>query len=498
MNITQIATDAFGNALGNSLVESVKAPDVMPVQEVLQETTSETGSALPDWWPDEWSDSLALTSSLPTAETMQPQQVRAGDYKGSLERIARDQLGPNATQREINSYVGQLFEVNGITNARTIQPEQMITLPDANTAAATGGLQLYGKDIALGLQQQAQRAALAQAASERYAQYSATDNASTWSFKEASMAQRQLDDMWAAGFSAASSGAVNTPAEDRWNIGTRLAGAAQVLGGLGGAALSSTAIVAGAAGSVPTGGVSLALSALGYGGLVVSADQVSTGLRTLISGQPQRSLTGQGIEYATGASPQWSEVGASMLTLSPAAGEAYLINQSTRALGAYNAAVRAGYGESVAGANSVGISSTKTINPLSPVLELDVHGNEILYRTMSEQHYELFLRTGKLPPTTETSISPSLAYASKYDGVTVKIAVAPGTSAALQDIGIAANNPAAAQFPNMSTQTGAWMQTNARFKVEGGQMTTQLGQGKAINIFNQNIVDFELVPNGGR
>ena len=262
---------------------------------------------------------------------------------------ARDQLGPNATQREINNYVGQLFEVNGITNARTIQPVQMITLPDADTTAATGGLQLYGKDIALGLRQQAQQAALAQAASERYAQYGAIDNASAWSFKEASMAQRQLDDRWAAGFPAANGSVVMAPADDSWNIGTRLAGAAQVLGGLGGAALSSTAIVAGAAGSVPTGGVSLALSALGYGGLVVSADQVSTGLHTLISGQPQRSLTGQGIEYATGASPQWSEVGASILTLSPAAGEAYLISQGTRALGAYNAAARSGY----AGADNV-------------------------------------------------------------------------------------------------------------------------------------------------
>ncbi len=41
------------------------------------------------------------------------------------------------------------------------------------------------------------------------------------------------------------------------------------------------------------------------------------------------------------------------------------------------------------------------------------------------------------------------------------------------------------------------MQTNARFKVEGGQMTTQLGQGNAIDILNQNIVDFALVPKGG-
>ena len=104
------------------------------------------------------------------------------------------------------------------------------------------------------------------------------------------------------------------------------------------------------------------------------------------------------------------------------------------------------------------------------------------------------METGRLVPTTETSISPSMAYSSKYDGVTVKLTTLPGTSAQLQEIGIAANKPAATQFPNMSTQTGNWMQTNARFKVESNQMTTQLGQGKAIDIFNQNILDFGLIP----
>ena len=55
------------------------------------------------------------------------------------------------------------------------------------------------------------------------------------------------------------------------------------------------------------------------------------------------------------------------------------------------------------------------------------------------------------------------------------------------------NNQAAKQLPSMSTQTGKWMDTNTRFKVEGGQMTTQLGQGKGMEIFNNNIVHFEKV-----
>ena len=76
--------------------------------------------------------------------------VRAGDYRGSLERIARSELGPNASQREINNYVGQLFEINNISNARAIGAERSILLPGASTAAATSGLGLYGRDIAIG------------------------------------------------------------------------------------------------------------------------------------------------------------------------------------------------------------------------------------------------------------------------------------------------------------------------------------------------------------
>lgn len=45
----------------------------------------------------------------------------------------------------------------------------------------------------------------------------------------------------------------------------------------------------------------------------------------------------------------------------------------------------------------------------------------------------------------------------------------------------------------MSTKTGKWMDTNTRFKVEGGQMTPQLGQGKGMEILNKNIVYFEKV-----
>ncbi|ARU54288.1 hypothetical protein OLMES_0181 [Oleiphilus messinensis] len=149
-------------------------------------------------------------------------------------------------------------------------------------------------------------------------------------------------------------------------------------------------------------------------------------------------------------------------------------------------------GKSLKGApSSIGVPFSRSSNPLDTVLELDSQGNEIMYRTMSEQHLRILEETGQLAHTGETSLSPLLAYSSQYNGITVRITTKPGTSAQLQEIGIAANEPAAFELPHLSTQTGPWVQTHARFKVEKGQMTTQLGQGRALEIFNKNIIDFE-------
>lgn len=88
---------------------------------------------------------------------------------------------------------------------------------------------------------------------------------------------------------------------------------------------------------------------------------------------------------------------------------------------------------------------------------------------MSQKQYERFLNTGVMPATTETSMSPGLGYSSKYEGVTVKITVKSGAFSELEKIGVAANSAAARELPNMSTQTGKWIDTNTRFKVEGGK-----------------------------
>ncbi|MFZ6872681.1 hypothetical protein ACO0LF_11495, partial [Undibacterium sp. Di27W] len=158
------------------------------------------------------------------------------------------------------------------------------------------------------------------------------------------------------------------------------------------------------------------------------------------------------------------------------------------------------------GANSIGVPAAKSTNPLSPVLEFDAHGNEIVYRTMSERHFERLQQTDRLPGTGATSISPLEAFSQNYDGILVRLTTKPGTSAELQKIGIAENTPTALEFPEMSTRTGKWNTTNARFKVEGtgnpvinggmGVMNTQLGKGTALKIFNDNLLRYEQLPKG--
>ena len=159
--------------------------------------------------------------------------------------------------------------------------------------------------------------------------------------------------------------------------------------------------------------------------------------------------------------------------------------------------------------DKIGIPYNKSSNPFDPVQETDKFGNEIYYRTMSEKDYQTLQMTGKLPAsqTKEISISPVRSYSSQYDGILVKLVVKPNTSAELQKIGISANLKTT-EVLNLPFKGGekdkwqsmdipfkgkGWSETNTRFKVEGGQTTTQLGSGKGLEIFNRNIVDFQLI-----
>lgn len=188
IDVANIAADAFGNALGSSLADNssnaTSSQEEKPPKWMLRQMSGPTdvlygtslgvnGSYLnptPSLFsePDpKWTGYLTDTpvsgvfhgggSEAPAA----PQTVRAGDFGGSFERIARAQLGPDASQREVNNYVGQLFELNSV-DARRVGANMQIVLPTADTPIATSGLKQYGQDIALGEQMKA--AAQAEAA----------------------------------------------------------------------------------------------------------------------------------------------------------------------------------------------------------------------------------------------------------------------------------------------------------------------------------------------
>jgi hypothetical protein len=178
-------------------------------------------------------------------------------------------------------------------------------------------------------------------------------------------------------------------------------GLVQMAGGAATAFASGTAIVAGGALAPETLGGGLLLSAAGYAGWGFGADQASAGLQTLLTGQATRTVIGQGIEYATGASPQVSEFASGMLSLTPATAGAYVYTQGTRGLTSYNAASRATYTAAERPAQPLLLGYTPTTNTLSQIRNM--RGPE---RWQSGEQYvqELYGSPGQqhfpVPPTT--------------------------------------------------------------------------------------------------
>jgi YD repeat-containing protein len=155
--------------------------------------------------------------------------------------------------------------------------------------------------------------------------------------------------------------------------------------------------------------------------------------------------------------------------------------------------VGSGLSVEAVGSSKVGVPAMRSSNPLSPVLEFDAYGNEIFYRTMSPKDIAKMERTNKIPATGETFISPSEAYASGYEGVTVRVTTRPGTMQQLADVGVSANPGTTALFPDMPSAAKGWTSNNAMFKLEGDVVNTGLGKGKALDIFNSNIVQYESI-----
>ena len=100
----------------------------------------------------------------------------------------------------------------------------------------------------------------------------------------------------------------------------------------------------------------------------------------------------------------------------------------------------------------------------------------------------------ELTPFIETFISPSLEYASQYDGVTVQFSVKAGTTDSLMGIGVRNAGLTAEPYGSLPLVQKGWTAGNAFFKTEGGTINIGLGKGTALDTFNGNILDFAPVP----
>lgn len=114
---------------------------------------------------------------------------------------------------------------------------------------------------------------------------------------------------------------------------------------------------------------------------------------------------------------------------------------------------------------------------------------------MSKENFGQLQATGRVPATSETFVSPSGEYASRYEGVTVKFAVRGGTQDALAGVGVRdASAVASAAYPDMPLVSPGWTSTSAFFKGEGGILNIGLGRGPGLDIFNDGILGYEVVP----
>jgi RHS repeat-associated protein len=128
---------------------------------------------------------------------------------------------------------------------------------------------------------------------------------------------------------------------------------------------------------------------------------------------------------------------------------------------------------------------------------------EIFYRGMSIAHYNTLVQSGRLVAGSETFISPIQSFAATYGDVTVEFTLRPGTTNALESIGV--RDSARLTFAKYgdlpSVQSvSEWKANNAFFKTEGAgtvggqQINIGLGHGPALNVFNDNLIRFTIAP----
>ena len=128
---------------------------------------------------------------------------------------------------------------------------------------------------------------------------------------------------------------------------------------------------------------------------------------------------------------------------------------------------------------------------------------DVFYRTISEKHYKSLLKSGNLPPSGETSIAEKAEYSEEYTGINLEFKLKPGTDKQFEKIGVRNNDgeKLIKEYPNMKESFIGWKKYGyIQFKQEGNQITRNLGDGKGLDIFNQNIKEInfrkEIIKNG--
>ena len=76
----------------------------------------------------------------------------------------------------------------------------------------------------------------------------------------------------------------------------------------------------------------------------------------------------------------------------------------------------------------------------------------------------------------------------------IKYKVKKGTTEKLVNIGVRGESSTLAkEFSNMPKSESGWGKNHARFKEEKGQLNIGLGKGDALDIFNENIVEADVI-----
>ena len=122
------------------------------------------------------------------------------------------------------------------------------------------------------------------------------------------------------------------------------------------------------------------------------------------------------------------------------------------------------------------------------------------YRTISSEHYEELLKTNRVLGTGESTTSPTLDFSEKYEDYLIQFKVKRGTIKQLEKIGVAARNhrEILRLYPSLGKDIAPWSEESARFKLERNQVNICLGKGRALELFNDNIIEFKLVRKGDK